>query len=381
MNNFLKQNKKTLIYLIPIGLILVYFSWKSLTFPLHDFANSYFPAHIAKNAIEPEKSLFDIYALNSYIWNLGYEEVLADFYLNSPFNATFFYPFSLIDDAYLAKAIYTVFSNLLFLLAIYVLVKRSGEKIKWLIIGLPIICFVPLRNQVLFGQTYFLVFALVVFSYVLFEKHKKIFGGYLLVTAALLKVFPVAYGLPLLFKKQWITIVITILIGVILLSISLLVSGTAIWEAYAFDVIPNAIENKSTVNFQYNAQSMDVFLKSLFIKDVYYNPAAIFDNTQWYYALQWIFKSIVIGVAISLSVSNKNNLFKVLSIWIVTLFLIQSRTATYAQILWIIPGFYMVISAIPLLKKLLFLIVLSLVCNLPISIYSFGIFNAFTITP
>ncbi|MBC2843627.1 glycosyltransferase family 87 protein [Winogradskyella flava] len=367
MKNFFKQNKNTLIYIIPLGLILVYLFWKSLTFPLHDFSNSYFPAHIATNDNKPEETLFDIYAFNKYIWDLGYDEVLADFYLNSPFNATFFYPFAKLEDAYLAKSIYTIISCVLFLLAIFYLARRYGRKSKWLVVAIPIICYAPLRNQVLFGQTYFLVFALVVLSYILFEKHKKISGSSLLAIAALLKVFPVAYGFPLLFKKEWKTVIIIIFIGITLLSLSLLVSGTSIWEAYIFDVIPNAIKNKSTVNFQYNAQSMDVFLKTLFIKDTYYNPDAIFNNARWYYALKWIFKSVVVGIAISLSFSHKDKLFKVLSIWVVTLFLIQSRTATYAQILWIIPAFYMISSTLPLIRKVLFLGVLFLVCNLPIS--------------
>ncbi|WP_282043849.1 glycosyltransferase family 87 protein [Winogradskyella flava] len=367
MKHFLKQKKQTLVYLTPLGLILVYFFLKSLGFPLHDFSNSYFPAHIATNDNKPGETLFDIYAFNKYIWDLGYEKVLADFYLNSPFNATFFYPFSMIEDAYLAKAIYTVISSLLFLLSIYYLTRRYGKKVKWLVVAIPIICFVPLRNQVLFGQTYFLVFALVVFSYVLFEKHRKVLGGSLLVTAALLKIFPVAYGFPLLFKKEWKTLLIVLFIGITLLLISLMASGTSIWEAYIFDVIPNAIKNKSTVNFQYNAQSIDVFLKTLFVKDSYYNPDAVFDNARWYYALKWIFKSVVVGIAISLSFSHKDKLFKVLSIWVVTLFLIQSRTATYAQILWIIPAFYMVSSKMPLSRKVLFLMLLFLVCNLTIS--------------
>jgi hypothetical protein len=206
-----------------------------------------------------------------------------------------------------------------------------------------------------------------VFAYVLFEKNRKISGSSLLVTAALLKVFPFTYGFPLLFKKDWKTVLIAAVIAIVLLLMSSLVSGTSIWEAYIFDVIPNAIKNKSTVNFQYNAQSMDVFLKTLFVKDVYYNPDAIFDNAQWFYVIKWVFKSVIFGVAISLSFSKKDKLFKLLSIWVVTLFLIQSRTATYTQVLWIIPAFWIASTTLSLLRKILFFGVLCLVCNLPIS--------------
>lgn len=366
MKVFFKQNKNELIYLIPLGLTLVYLFWKSLSFPLHDFSNSYFPAHLAINNSQPEQILFDIYNFNQYIWELGYEDVLADFYLNSPFNSTFFYPFALIENAHVAKSVFNSLSILLFIISTYVLFRRFGEKVKWLIIAIPVLFFIPLRNQIFFGQTYFLVFALVVLSYVFFEKNKNTFGGSLLVTAVMLKVFPVIYGFPLLFKKQWRAILLAVVIVIISLLVSLMISGTSIWETYIFDVTPNAIKNKSAVNFQYNAQSMDVFLKTVFVKDSYYNPSAIFDNEQLYYTLKWIYKSVIIGVAISFSFSYKNKLFALLSIWVVALFLIQSRTATYAQILWLIPAFYVIYLSISFYKKAGFLIVLFLVCNIPI---------------
>lgn len=347
--------------------MLVYFFWKSISFPLHDFANSYFPAHITNNSDTPEEILFDIYNYNRYIWNLGYEDVLADFYLNSPFNATFFYPFLSVENAFSAKIIFNFLSILLFVVALYILFGKFGKKVKWLFVLIPIICFVPLRNHILFGQSYFLVFALVVFSYALIEKQKKIIGSGLLTVVALLKIFPVLYGLPLLFKKDWKIIISAVGITIVLLVLSILLTGTTIWETYLFEIIPNAIKNKSTVNFQYNGQSMDVFLKTLFVKDSYYNPDAIFDNEQLFYILKWLFKSLIIGTAISISIAKKNKYFALLSIWVVTLFLIQSRTATYAQVLWLIPLFYVMSLSISKRKQITLLMVLFLVCNIPVS--------------
>lgn len=367
MKNVIKKYKVTLVYSLPLLLVLSFLLWKSLSFPLHDFANSYFPAHIVANTNVPETILFDIYEFNSYIWDLGYNEVLADFYLNSPFNAVAFYPLSFIQDAYLAKSLFNIFSSALFLLAIFGLLKRFGKKTAWLVLALPFLFYVPLRNQILFGQTYFLVFALVVFGFLWAEKNKNTRGGLVLALATLLKIFPIAYGFPLLFKKKWKAIFSAIIIGLVVLSLSIWFTGTSLWETYFFEVLPNAIKNKSTVNFQYNAQSIDVFLKTLFVQDAYYNPTALFDNERLYVIIKWLLKSIIIGVALSLSFLNKKNLFALLSIWVVTLFLIQSRTATYAQLLWIIPAFYMYTSTIQLSKKIIFFIVLFLMCNLPIS--------------
>ena len=367
MKMLFKNHNYWLVYLIPLALLLCYFLCNSISFPLHDFSNNYFPAYIVANSNTPEIILFDIYMYNNFIWDLGYEEVLADFYLNSPFNAVAFYPFMFIQDAYIAKAVFNILSCVLFLIAIYGLFKRYGKKTLWFVIFIPILFYVPIRNHILFGQTYFLIFALVSFSFLWFERHKNSYGAMALVFAVALKVFPIFYGIPLFFKQQWKSLLILVILGFSILGLSIWFTGSFLWETYFFDVLLNAIKNKSTVNFQYNAQSIDVFLKTLFVQDVYYNPTAFFDNERLYVIIKWLLKSIIIGVAVSTSISNKKNLFALLSIWVVTLFLVQSRTATYAQILWIIPAFHMHTSSAGHLKKISFFVILFLMCNIPIS--------------
>jgi hypothetical protein len=79
---FFKQNSA--LYFIPFVAILVYCLISSINFNLHDFSNSYFSARLISDNLNSDK-LFDIYEFNNYIWNLGYDDVLVDFYLNSPF--------------------------------------------------------------------------------------------------------------------------------------------------------------------------------------------------------------------------------------------------------------------------------------------------------
>lgn len=359
-------NWKLLLYLTPLIIIITYYFLQSLTFNLHDFSNSYFSARMIKDGIS-YNSLYNIYEFNNYIWSLGYEDVLVDFYLNSPFTITAFYPLSYIEDAYLAKAIFNVFSSLFFVCSIFYLVKKKFDKKYWIFLLLPILFLVPIRNQILFGQSYFLIFSLVVFGFLFIEDKNESIGGSLLSFAVLLKVFPAFYGVALLFQKNWKSIIAGFVMAIILIFVSIYITGFVLWETYFLEIIPNAIQNNSTVDFRFNAQSMDVFLKALFIQDSYYNPDAIFNNEQLFIFFRWIFKSVIIGVALRVSFINKNNLFKLASIWVVALFLLQSRTATYAQILWIIPLIYILNEKIGTTKKIGFLIVLFIICNMPIS--------------
>jgi len=367
MNNKILQNInwKTLLYFCPLLIVLSYSFYQSLAFNLHDFSNSYFSARMIREGVSPSH-LFDIYEFNSYIWNLGYPDVLVDFYLNSPFTISFFYPLSYIENPYVAKAIFNFISIVLFCWSLYILIRKKLEGRYSLLLLLPILFFVPIRNQILFGQSYFLVFSLIIFGFLFMENKREGIGASLLSVAVLLKIFPVFYGVTLLFYKSWKAVLLGILTLLTLVLFSIYISGFSLWETYVMEIIPNAIQNNSTVDFRYNAQSFDVLLRTLFIEDAYYNPNALFNNERLYTLLKWVFKSVIIAFAIGLSSKNKNNLFKLLPIWIVALFLLQSRTATYAQILWIVPAICFLNQKISMTKKIVFLLVLFIVCNIPV---------------
>ena len=358
-------NWKTLLYLGPTIIVLGFYFIQSLDFNLHDFSNSYFSARMLQDDI-PHTRVFDIYQFNSYIWNLGYNDVLVDFYLNSPFTLAAFYPLSFIENPYVAKAIFNLIGIFLFIGSVYVLFQKKGNGKYSLLLLLPFVFLIPIRNQILFGQTYFLIFSLVVFGFLSIENKREGFGASLISFSVLLKIFPVFYGVSLLFYKSWKSIVIGVFAGIVMILGAILITGFPIWEMYFTEILPNAILNNSAVDFRYNAQSFDIFLKTLFIEDSYYNPDAIFNSEQLYVLFKWLFKSVVIAFAIGLSFKNKNNLFKLLAIWVVAMFLLQSRTATYAQILWIIPAVCYLNQKTSITKKLLFLAILFIVCNIPV---------------
>ncbi len=359
-------NWKTLLYFSPLIIVVSYYFFDSLVFNLHDFSNSYFPARLIQDNI-PYSYLFDIYEFNSYIWSLGYTDVLGDFYLNSPFTITVFYPLSFIENAHLAKAIFNFISIFLFIWSVYILIRKKLNGEYAIVLILPFIFLIPIKNQILFGQSYFLIFSLVILGFLFIEDKREKIGAGLLSFSVLLKVFPVFYGVSLFFYKSRKSILIGVITIIILMLGSIYISGFQLWKTYFTEILPNAIQNNSMVDFRYNTQSFDVFLKTLFIDDPYYNPTALFNSNRMYVFLNWLFKSVIIAAAISVSFKHKNNLFNLLSIWIVTLFLLQNRTATYAQILWMIPAICFLNQKTGTTKKIFFLAVLFIVCNIPIS--------------
>ncbi|MEX0291396.1 MAG: glycosyltransferase family 87 protein, partial [Flavobacteriaceae bacterium] len=237
MLNFSNKRFQRIVYLLPTLLLCCYFWNVAISFHLHDFGNSYFAAQLIQDKTPSELILFDIYDFNQYVWESGYDNELLDYYLNSPFTGTFFYPFTILGDALLAKTTFNGLSIALFLLAIYLLATRFLVKENCLLLFLPVLFFIPSRNNILFGQSYFLVFSLIIIGYELISKKRNFVGVGLLSLAVLLKFFPAFYGIPLLVKRKWKTILIGFLITLGLSVSSILLSGSSFWQSYFLDVL------------------------------------------------------------------------------------------------------------------------------------------------
>lgn len=359
------RKQREIIYLIPLMLLCLFCFYQSLTFMIHDYNVSYFPARMLAEGLAPEALVFDIYEFNDYIWSQGYPNEISDYYLNSPFLTSMFYPLALISDPYLSKAVFNALSIVLFLIALRSLVRRYLREHAFILIFLPVIFFFPIRNHILFGQLYMLIFALVSFGFLAFEKHRNILGGGLISIAILSKIFPVFYLLVLAFQRNWKAIFVTAGMGSVILLLSWWVSGTNFWFQYLFDVLPDALASESTTGFRSNAQSLDVFFRTLLVQDSYYNPGALMHNPSLYKVIVGLLKSVILAFTLCASYRYRDALFKLLAIWVAALFLLQTRTGSYAQILWIIPLIEVYRSPVSLAKRLVFLGVLLIICNFP----------------
>ena len=352
---------------LPLQLVLGYFFIKSLGFPLHDFSNGYFPAY-AHSHSENIDFVWDVFQFNTYVWNLGYPEVLVDFYINTPFLIFFFQPFSFFQDAHLAKALFNLLGICIFLISLRMLLRVYIKKnlSKYLLLLLPVLFFVPLRNQIFFGQLYFFVFALIVLALIYIERNRSEKALLFITLAGLLKIFPAVYGVIFLVQRRYKSLFLAITFSLILILFSMIVVGFETWKFYLFKVVPNTIENQSGVGFQFNAQSLSVFLKTLLVHDDFYNPNPVFNSFIFYKILLWLFKSIVLGLSIQASIDIKKDNFALFAIWTVALLLIQDRTATYTQLLWIIPMLYIFSKPLASKYKIVVFINLLLLCNLPL---------------
>lgn len=250
----------------------IHWSW---SFPLHDFANTYFSAYFFKHG-SFDIGVFDPYTFNKKIADAGFSGVFASFNPNPPFVAWFFFPFVWLQPMP-AKMAFTLATGMLFLISILRLASTLSLN-RWLVLmAIPVLFFLPLRNQVLFGQTYFLLTALLIEGFLAYEKKNLWVASMLWSVAIFIKVFPLILFLWLAIRKDWKAFAFLGTACVVLLSASLLIQGPALWLTYFFDVLPP--HQQGYISSEYTPyQSMYMFLKYSMVSEPLLNPNPIIDN-------------------------------------------------------------------------------------------------------
>ncbi|WP_445453229.1 glycosyltransferase family 87 protein [Flavobacterium sp. 25HG05S-40] len=351
--------------LIAVALFCAFCLFKAIDFPIHDFANYYFGGHFLVDGIFNVDTYFP-YVFNKQIADLGYRGIFVSYAPNTPFLALFFTPFSLLSLA-TAKLIFNGISVLLFLTSIYRLSRFYNIKSVYLL-SIPLLFFVPIRNELLFGQVYFILFFFLTEFWLAYQKERFLKSAFFLSLAILLKVFPVLLLLIFLFKKQLKPLCYSILFCFLFFGITALFTGFDIWFFYIQSVLPKASNGEIASAYVDNYQSVFMFLKRLLVEDSIENPSAFFNYPILFSALMMMFKFGIVGVGYFIS-KRTSNAFLILCYWILAMILLSPYGSTYTLILMLFPFVALLKSNISNIKKGVFCLLLFLICNLKLSVF------------
>lgn len=357
---------KTLIrksyYYIPLLLLGAFYTFQAVDFPIHDFSNYYFGGAFLKNG-HFNTAVYFPYSFNKSISEMGYQGIFASYAPNTPFIGLLFYPFSFLSMAS-AKLLWNCISLILFIVGLYRLVSFYKINPTWILL-LPILFLVPLKNELLFGQVYLLLFFLLCESLLAYEKKQFPKMAIFLSIAILLKVFPVFFILIFLFKKEFKPLYFTMISCLLFGLFSALFVGTEIWVFYFNTVLPKASNGEIATAFVANYQSVFMFLKTLFVVDASENPIVILNFPILFSAFLLAFKIGLLAIGFYLSKTNLSR-FLIFSIWIILMLLLSPYGSTYTFILLIFPFLNLLQSELPHSKKILLCLLLFIVTNLPL---------------
>lgn len=350
---------------LPLLLLCGYYLFQANDFPIHDFANYYFGGKFLADG-KFSSNIYFPYEFNKAISDLGYSGIFASYAPNTPFLAVIFLLFSVFSLT-VSKLVFNIISIILLVFSLFRLFNYY--KINWrYALLIPILFLVPIKNSLLFGQVYFLLFFLLTEGWLAIEKKRLKTMAFYWSLAILLKVFPVLLLLLLVFRKQWKPLLYLAISCSLFLGISAIFTGIDIWFFYLKEVLPKASNGEIATSFVDNYQSVFMFLKRIFVYESVENPNPFFRTDNIFLGVVFAFKIgvLTLGYFISKRVSNT---FFAFSFWILAMILLSPYGSTYTFILLLFPLLVLLKSDISKIKKIVFCGLLFLINNFPLSFF------------
>ncbi len=362
------MNKKNILYFAPFFLSCLYFLCQSWHFNLHDFSNAYFAALFLKIGTF-DTQIYNALDFNNKIVHSGFQNIFAAYYPNTPFFAFFFLPFSFLQPAF-AKLSFNIISVLLLSLVTFRCWKQF-EPPAYLLLLLPLIFYIPIKTNILYGQVYFLLSYLLLAGLLALQNKKNIMGATCWGVAVLLKIFPALLVFYLFIHKQFKFILYFGLACLALLILSLSFITPTHWSYYLYDIFPLANKGILYDGFTPAAKSANMLFRNIFIYDEVLNPKPFISSILLYKITVAAYKTTIISASILYTLKNKDNLLASFSVWIMTALLLTPNQSYYAGILLLFPfvAIWQKTSKVSLKCQWFFTFVLCLCCNIPIKYF------------
>jgi hypothetical protein len=364
----LTLNNLRIPFPVSLGFCLIFFAYtlyQSVHFPPHDFSNSYFGSYFFLRG-EFSSDIFDPYTFNKKIYDEGFRDIFISYNPNPPFTALFFIPFAVLPLP-VAKFIFNLISCILFLYSVHRLAKKTTVSETLVFILIPVLFFIPIRNQILFGQTYFLLFFLLSEGYLAYESKRYRMAAIVWGIAIFLKIFPAIIVLFLILRKEWKMLLYLASVGGVLLIICLLFQGPDIWEEYIRYILPRSNKGEISSSFTINYQSAHMFFKYLFVQSDAANPTPLLDSTTWFTVSLGFFKSVALAGCCAAILHRKDVLAFALLLF--GGMLISPYTSTYSNILLLLL-FIPLFGEIKDQRRVFVCCLIFLICNLPLGLFS-----------
>lgn len=328
MIRFFKYKYIPLLLFILVG---IYYVYKALYSLPHDFANYYYAAYFLENG------KFDIQIYDPTWFNLEVTKNTKNAFVayapNTPFLSILFLPFTLFSFEF-SKLLFNSISLFLFTFSLFRIFKFYKIDLKYLLL-LLFVFIIPIKNNLLFGQVYFLLFFLISEGFLAFKKKKLILMSLLWSFAILLKVFPILLFMFLILEKKWKAFSYLFIACLILFLSMIFINGIDSWLFYFQSILPKASNGEISTEFVKNYQSFLMFFKHLFIDSIY-NETNLFASQKMYLISLNTVKSTIILFGIYFSFKEKNTLKK-FSYWIISFYLLSPYSSSYGSILLIFP--------------------------------------------
>lgn len=316
---------------------------RSRSVPWSDYAGYYFGGReLLKGHY---MGAYHMKTLNDEVAAQGYKGVLVSYAPFPPFTSLVFAPFTILPLES-SKWLFNLFSALLFVVTLWRCIRYFNIT-PYIALVVPVIFFIPLVNNLFFGQSYLLLCSLLLEGYLAYRKEKPILSSFLWAIAILFKLFPALIFLFLLLRRKYRSFLyLGIACGILLLP-SLAVNGLDAWKFYVSRILPKMSNGELNDPFTFIFQSFYMLAKRAFIQDQLLNPHPLLYNPYLFAGAMALFKALILSVCVLLTLRRKEDDFLPFAVWITASMLISPNGSSYSLILLVIPLLALAVRSFP----------------------------------
>ncbi|MBI3510196.1 MAG: DUF2029 domain-containing protein [Bacteroidetes bacterium] len=356
---------------ITIGIILlsgILFALNAYRKPVSDFGNYYYGGKFLREG-KFSINIYDAWSFNGMISLEGEKGSFENFTPVPPVTAIFCVPLSFIDVKN-SKLLFNLAGLFLFLFVLNASIVRTKINSVHLLI-FPLLLFLPMKSNIDSGQLYFFLFALIAGGILLMEKRKRWASAVCFALAIHLKLFPAVLLVMLWCNKEYRIFSATFIFIFIIQGISMIFIPFSVMKDYFTVIVPRLMNNEINDPFATTYQSMNVFLRQVFVHDQLLNPRNIFQSVFLYRLLNSLFIFFCLWVGISFSFTRERSVKAKFAIWIFIMLLIVGYGSVYGMILFAIVMLALFAGENNIGKEKLSLmfVVALLACGIPVSYF------------
>jgi len=251
-------------------------AWRTLN---TDFPNYYLVARLWREGYRLDR-IYDWTWLQRIKDHWGLNQSLVGFAGLTPLSAFPVVPLTFFS-ALTAKRIWIVI-NLGLLAASVELLERStalGRRRIWLIALLAVL---PLRTSFLYGQMHLAVLFLMVLAFYFHQRHREIACGVSIALAGALKVYPLAFVLYFLWKRQARAAVATLGAALAIGIAGGVAMGWEVQRIYLFEMLPRSLQGEVLDPYSAHAAAGAGILHRLLLFEPALNPSPAFSSSALY---------------------------------------------------------------------------------------------------
>jgi hypothetical protein len=247
-----------------------------------------------------------------------------------------------------AKRIWLVFQAALLLPIAMGLRGITGQPLRR--IALILFACYPLHRNVLYGQFYVLLVALLIGACWAHQRKRSSLAGVLVAIATAIKLFPFLFCLYFLRKRQWRAFFSAAIAGAACFAVSVSVFGWEVHRTYLREILPWTLRGEGFPPFALGSSSLSTLLHCLFLYEPQWNPHPWHASPLIFAILQTVLPMLVLAPALLLCDERDHSRSRIALEWsalMVATLTISPIPASYNFTLLVLPMTVLIAQLLP----------------------------------